>query len=257
MSATTITTITADVAKKQFTQTGSRIAVREEVTIRIKGCSSAAVADLKLSIMKDDDELAYCDTFTDSGSGYYSGTLSLATVELITDLTNIATGRFGMYDIILWDTTNDNALIIDSIKIYAHKFNESLTPPTQAEMLSLGGYIYKGTSGEVLAKFIIVRVDSADGKVYACDCADATEADSAIGVTYTAATAANQDIYVLTYGLLTDTTLSVFVGGDSIFFDTNGALTTTAPTSGYAQQVAVGADNNTININIHSSLTFT
>ena len=115
---------------------------------------------------------------------------------------------------------------------------------TELELLEIAEQGPPGISGGLITKIAGadlsalrgVRAD-ADGKAVYCDAADAADADSAIGITQTAA-AAGGAVTVVANGRMTDANWD-WTPGRPVFLGSNGALTQTAPTTGFVQQLGV------------------
>ena len=109
------------------------------------------------------------------------------------------------------------------------------------------------TAGENISALRVVR-SGPSGVVYA-DSSDLADADMAIGIS-TISAVQGASVTVKSGGLMTDVSWN-WTLDKPIYFTSTGALTQTAPTTGFSQQVATPATATTINVNINQSIKLT
>jgi len=92
-------------------------------------------------------------------------------------------------------------------------------------------------SGENISALRVVSADPADGKVYYTDNTELASAETAIGISLTAALA-DAELQVVQEGAFEDAGWSWNTAGNpALFVTTNGVITQTPPTSGFTQKV--------------------
>lgn len=145
-------------------------------------------------------------------------------------------------------SSGDPSVIVDQVgNDYQISIDQSSITAEQAASV-----VNVFTAGETLSALQAVYYHEASGTVQRADSSILIKASS-IGVTKTAANL-NTPVEVVQYGLMTDLSFS-YLPSDLIFLDSNGVLTTTAPSSGYLTRMARAITSDTILILIESPVT--
>lgn len=103
-------------------------------------------------------------------------------------------------------------------------------------------------AGEPISGHKVVRMDS--GLVYIADSSNDAHLGQAIGISTNAASIGNP-VTVQTIGEITDASL-VFSTPGPVFVGTNGAVTQTAPSTGWIQRVGTALDSDSLLINFET-----
>lgn len=130
----TAISLALNTSAKTVTRTGDEIAERETVNVTLTNTSglSCNSSDLILGVSWKGQLMASIGTSTNLFSSTYTGTINLNTCELVNVMGNRQGNTPKTFKLFLWDTTNNDLLVNDTIDIQNNPYTTGMSSPTAA-----------------------------------------------------------------------------------------------------------------------------